>query len=212
MLTLCAVAALTVLSATPAGAGRTRPQLVLQAGHQEEIDELAFSPDGRLLATCDGEGSTKIWDVASGVLRRSLVGAPVSCGLTWRADGSMVTVWHELGSELYDVRSGTLRATIVELRLTPDGKTAVGMTLKDQGEYDDRRFTITSTDLATGKVRSTKQFSDTPYFELSPTGEVLIGWAYDDYREVTLYNPKTLAVLRTLRSDGQPELPGRDLP
>jgi WD40 repeat protein len=35
-------------------------------GHTKDVKDLAFSPDGRLLASCDGDGFTRLWDVASG--------------------------------------------------------------------------------------------------------------------------------------------------
>jgi WD40 repeat protein len=35
-------------------------------GHTTDVKDLAFSPDGRLLVTCDGDGITRLWAVTTG--------------------------------------------------------------------------------------------------------------------------------------------------
>jgi WD40 repeat protein len=41
-------------------------------GHANDVKDLAFSPDGRLLATCDWDGVTILWDASSGQVLTSL--------------------------------------------------------------------------------------------------------------------------------------------
>src|ERR1700682_3890012 len=53
-----------------------KPELVIQDGHLSTIEGLAFSPDGRMLASAggSGDGEIKLWEVKSGRLIRSFVG------------------------------------------------------------------------------------------------------------------------------------------
>lgn len=49
-----------------------RPELVVQSGHLSEINAIAFSPDGQLMATCGDDKTIKLWDMETGKLVRSI--------------------------------------------------------------------------------------------------------------------------------------------
>src|SRR5262245_59172246 len=51
-----------------------RPELILQSGHSYKPDAMAFSPDGRLIATGGSDTAIKIWDAATGRVLRTLNG------------------------------------------------------------------------------------------------------------------------------------------
>ena len=50
-----------------------QPRLVVQTGHLNNISSVAFSPDGKILASASSE-SVKLWDVASGKELRTFAG------------------------------------------------------------------------------------------------------------------------------------------
>ena len=58
---------------TQSNAGPPRPEIVLQAGITSPQIQIAFSPEGRLLASMAKDGnSIKLWEVASGRVLRQL--------------------------------------------------------------------------------------------------------------------------------------------
>src|SRR5207249_2624548 len=89
---------------------------------------LAFSPDGRILATGgsddNGDPAALLWDVASGQLKATLQGAGGS--LAFSPDGKTLAA----DDQLWDVVSGQLRATlqgdtkgVTSLAFAPNGQT-----------------------------------------------------------------------------------------
>src|SRR5215216_2774263 len=51
-----------------------KPELVVQTGHNDPITSLAFSLDGKTLASGSNDDTIKLWDVATGRELRTLAG------------------------------------------------------------------------------------------------------------------------------------------
>src|ERR1700694_3391998 len=54
--------------------GAQTPEVVVQAGHTDVVMSVAFSPDGRILATGSRDATIRLWDTSTGHLLRTLVG------------------------------------------------------------------------------------------------------------------------------------------
>lgn len=100
-------------------------------GHDGDVNLVAFSPDGRLLATSGDDGIVRLWDTRTGERRRSFDGlAPNVWGVSFSADGSLLAAssWADSRVRIWEVGSGRLarQVEVPALALTtsfsPDGK------------------------------------------------------------------------------------------
>jgi WD40 repeat protein len=120
--------------------------------HPAPIDSLAISPDLRTLASADGHGRVRLWDLRDGRLLLDLpkAGAPVA----FSADGRAIAVAGRYGNRqskavrLLDARTGKLIRTFGELTggcvaFSPHGRTIAGA--------DDKRRVVVC-DLESGRV------------------------------------------------------------
>ncbi len=109
----------------------SRLQLTL-SGHKEQLRDVVFSPDGKLLATASWDHTAKIWDAVSGNLLTTLSGhnknvnavafSPDSTQLATASEDGTVNIWDaraDRGLPLWSVEHDG-EATVVAF--SPDGK------------------------------------------------------------------------------------------
>jgi len=109
---------------------QTGSELNSLAGHNNIVNGLAFSRDGRMLASGGFDSTIKLWDLSSGRELRTLTGHSGSIvALDFSGDGRFVVSGSDDGStRLWNTQSGELLATMVSLNkgddwlvVTPDG-------------------------------------------------------------------------------------------
>jgi WD40 repeat protein len=81
------------------------------AGHAGRIQSLAFSSDGKLLASGGDDRSVRIWDLASRSETGRLDRGQTIKGLGFSADGRLLTICSDNGLCTADVPSAALRST-----------------------------------------------------------------------------------------------------
>jgi WD40 repeat protein len=77
----------------------------LTGSHASGSNSIAFSPNGRLLATADDDSTVKLWSVATGRRLSSLEGqADRLCGVAFSLDGrTLAAIGNDSDVRLWDV-------------------------------------------------------------------------------------------------------------
>jgi WD40 repeat protein len=129
MLSMSLRAAITIAVALCAAVVTTFPQtpptahVVVQlkatlSGHTKGILELAFSPDGELVATGSEDGTVRIWNAHTGELNATLICAPKylwRLNIVWSPDGRAIAIdgqGNDVRPQIWDARSWKLKANL----------------------------------------------------------------------------------------------------
>ena len=100
-------------AALPLPARDTEPRVKLD-GHAREVASVAFSPDGKTLASGSWDSTIKLWEVATGRNTATLKGhsSYVSC-VAFRPDGkTLASASWDSTVKLWDVATGKETATL----------------------------------------------------------------------------------------------------
>ena len=117
--------------------GRLWKKLRGRTGRDDDVYQLAFSPDGNLLVSNTYEKPLHLWDVASGKLIKTLTQDPSLNGiLEFSNDGKTLACQESSDKvELWDVDTQTRRVVLDEieaLAFSPDSKTVAGTNYKGE--------------------------------------------------------------------------------
>ena len=160
-----------------------KPEFVVQIGHQDVVTAVAYSPDGKWIATASWDNTACLWDARTGMELRRFEGhsRPVE-GVVFSADGKqLLTVSRDGSTRLWDARTGKevrrFQGHTGEVwccAISPDGKHIA------TGGMD---FTVRLWDAVSGKplhvLRVARWFFRVKALAFSPDGKSLLTGSLD---------------------------------
>ena len=172
-----------------------------------EILSIAFSPDGRLLASGGGKHASRFWDLASGQFRGDGVrGKQFVVCLAFSPDGSALAAGSRDGSSgVIDTATGLLRIELHQegmlnsVAFSPDGRLI--MTTSNRGDMTDARLWDAGTGVPASSVMSLPGRSRIPAI-FKPDGSAIAVLSGD--HTIRLYDVSTarpLGVVGMLRNE-----------
>ena len=165
-------------------------------GHTDDVNTLAFSPDGTMLASASGDNTVKLWNAATGENIATLEGHTREVNsVAFSPNGATLASASDDGSiKLWNVATGKNTAThlhgldVNSVAFSPDGITLASGAASWESER--RTGTVKLWNIATGKNTATlRHIAEVRSVIFSPNGATLAS-ASDDGR-INLWNVAT---------------------
>ena len=177
---------------------RYKPELVIQTGHASSVNSVAFSPDGKTLASGSSDFTIKLWDVESGLQIKSLAGhVDMVNSVAFSPDGKTLASGNGDNTiKLWNVETGQqiksfLQADVVRsVAFSPDGKTLASGS-------NDRTIKLWNVEIGQQIPKSLTGHADWVLSVMfSPDGKTLASGSKD--KTIKIWNVETGQLIKSL--------------